>query len=825
MPRVTTVQAAHSYGVLDPLVIERRDTKFVGGSLSDGRNIILLPQGGYTDRGGTTDFGRVRRNLTQSGIEASMLSLPNGGTAGDLLAGATVTTGQVAGARYVLFECNFSAARLLHFIDIKDLSISTTPAEASLVAEYWNGAAWVAFGPPQRITIGAYSRRFACGAPGHAGIAATRFRVAIDATTGAAGAVSFSGVALWAENATGVASGIVRRYAPEQGQAHQLVITAGNIDVYERGIWCGAAPAPWDQSIIREIKFEARYDTILAFHNSMRPQKITRLENSAEWACDGVVFENMPRVDYGGQYTNGVNEVQEIRFYSVEDGKQFELTFEGQTTTAITKSSVTPPLTAERIRTALEDLPNIGHGLTVIRIDANLFHVEFSDDINRNKNVLQMTATNLSDLENYVQVSTITQGKAGGEDLLSDARGWPAVGRFAQQRLIMVGLKFRPNDMLASVLGDPYNLNTELALSSAAFSYEVDAPENKAIRDIIASRTLLFFGDQQVVFTKNAVLSAQDVPQFGLSDAPGIKAVASPISSDNAIFYLGDDGPLRMINWNEIEQNFIGDNASVLSAHLIRDPIDMARRRATPDVDADLLIMVNVDGTITVLTIMRTQEVSGFAPWSTDGAFRSVCVDHDNETWFLVERSVNGSSELRLEKMAPDKLLDEAVEIQLDAPSSVITDLSRFNGRQVYATANNSVYGPYTASGGQIDIEEPATFVRIGTWLAPVATDPSVSFEEETRARHARLKRINRAEISLFKTTSLAIQVNDGDIVNLALRSNADTITDEGPLVRPVTGRIEAEGMHGFTTHGQLTVTQAFPGYLTVRSVTKNVVA
>lgn len=825
MPRITTVQAAHSYGVLDPLVIERRDTKFIGGSLSDGNNIILLPQGGYTDRGGTTDFGRVRRRLTNIALNSTILSLPNGGSESDLLAGVAVTTSAASTTRFVLFECDFGAPTLVHMIDIGGVSIATTAADNALIAEYWNGAAWVTLGAPAKITLSSLSRRFASGAPGHAGISASQFRVAVDATA-AAGAVTFSSIALKVESAT-LADAIVRRYAPEQGMAHQMIYSPGNIDVYEGGVWRAAIAIPTTEAILREVKLEPKYDTILAWHTNQRPQKIVRLDASADWACDGVVFDNIPRVDYGGVYTNGVNEVQAISLFGLSNpGEAFELTLEGLTTQQIL-TGADAAATAANIKSALEALSNVEPGLTVTGSGGGpgtSFTVEFSGAGNENREWLQMAGTALDD-NGFVRVSTYTQGKAPGEDMISDARGWPSVGRYAQQRLVMAGMKARPNEILASVTGSPFDLNTELDVATAAFSYEITGQENNAIRDMVVSRTILFFGDQQVAYLKNQTLSANEVPQFGTSDAPGIKRTVSPVSSDNAIFYFEEDGPLRQMNYTAIEEDYVSDNASVLSAHLIRDPLDAARRRALGAVDSDLHISINADGTATALTIMRTQEVSGFAPWSTDGSFSSVCVDHDNQVWFIVKRMVDGVLQSRLELMEPDKLLDEAVELTLGVASSVLAGLSRFNGRDVWAVANDSLYGPFTVSGGQIDIGEITSSARVGTWPTPTATDPAVSLSEESRQRHARLKRVNRAVISVHETTSLAIRANDGPIINLPLRSNADTTADEGPLARPLTGKVEAEGMHGFTDHGSLTVTQTFPGHLTVRSVTKNVVA
>jgi hypothetical protein len=826
--KITTVQAAHSYGVLDPLVVERRDTKFVGSSLSDGDNIVLLPQGGYTDRGGTTDFGRARRAPAAVAIDGTILGLPNGGSETDLLAGDEITIEDAAGASFVLATLTFAEPTNLIFIDVAGIAIETTPADSALFAQYHDGTTWQPFGARARITLDARTRRLAAGGPGHAGFTATQFRVVLDATT-AAGDVTLDGLRAWREgDAHG--DGILRRYAPEQGMAHQLVITPGNIDVFEAGVWRAAIAFPATADNLRLIKFETRYDTILAFHVDMRPQQIRRLGASTEWSCDDVVFENVPLVDYGGVYTNGINEIQEIQTYDLAVGEQFDLAFEGQTTTAITIDADNAVNNAA-VKAALEALPNVSPGLTVTNTGGTAWgagirqQVEFTGEGNANRDVLLMIGTAL-DQNGVVRVRTLRQGKAAGEAIMSDARGWPAVGRFAQQRLIMAGMKSQPNGVLASVTGQPFDLNTEVDVANAAFSYDVEFSENSTILDMIAARTLIFFGDQQVAYLKNRVLSATEVPEFGVSDAPGIRAETVATSSDNAIFYIQDGGAtLRTMTYTELEQNFVSDNASVLSAHLIRSPIEIVRRRPVGKVNSDLLIMINEDGTATVLTVMRTQEVSGFAPWSTDGAFRSAAVDHDNILWLLVERQVDGATQLRFERADPEKLLDEALDIAIIPGTEQLTGLARFNGRAVWLIGDQDVFGPYTISGGVLPLPRQIGQARVGTWRPPLAVDPAVSLEEEAQARRPRLKRVNRAVLSIIDTTSVAIAANGGPLINLPLRSNADTITDTPVLSVPVTGTVEAEGMHGFTREGKLTVTQQFPGRLTVRSLTKNVAA
>lgn len=818
--KITTVQAAHSYGVLDPQMVERRDTKFVDGSLSDGLNIIVKPQGGYTSRGGTTDFGRVRRRLAAIALDVGMVSAPNGGAAADLFdPGSRFSSDAAAGAAFVVLGIDFGAARLVHFVDAGGLSATGAGGANAIFVQYWDGAAWHDLGGRLKLTTGAQTRRFASGAPGHAGHSATKIRLCADAGK-MTGSVELDRVAVWSESAD-PSDGLLWHYSPERDMACQLVLTDRNIDVFERGIWKAAVAIPATEAIIREIKPEAKLDTILAFHQDMYPQRLYRLGTSTEWACDEAPFKDVPLVDYGETYNNVVDEVQEIAFYNVANGDKFDLTLEGQTTAAITYNTTT---ISTDIANAISALPNVSSGITVVAIHAQLITVTFTGDGNSGINWGVMAASTLEG-DGYVRVRTTIQGDSGGEKVFSQERGYPAVGRFWQQRLLMAGLKSQPNGLLASVLGDPFSLNTKLSSGIAALSYELDAPENNEIRDIMAAQTLVFLGSQQAAFLKSTGLSADEAPSFGQTDAPGMKGSVPAVTSGNAIYYVQVGGKsLQIMSYSELEQNFVPDNAGVLSAFLIRDPVDQTRRRPADGIDADMIVHVNADGSVTVLTVMRTQEVSGFAPWSTDGAFASAVCDASNDLWFLVRRLDDGAQTLRLEKYAHGKLLDEAVEIE-QASSATVGGLARFNGRQVWAIANDQVFGPFAVEDGTIVLTEEASEIRVGTWVAPTATDPDVSLEQETRQRQSRLKRVNRAVISVIDTTSLAIRVNDGAIVDVPLWNNEEIVLDQGPLARPVTGKVEADGMHGFSDHGRLTITQLYPGFLTVRSVTKNIAA
>jgi hypothetical protein len=827
MVRVTKGQAAHTYGVLDPHLAERYDTKFINGSLSEGRNIIMLPQGGYTDRGGTNDFGRVRQVLEPRAYTAPMVTLPNGGTAANLLAGVEIVTGAASGARFVLADIDFGAATKVHFIDIGSVAADTAGADGALIAEYWTGSTWAAFGAPLLLTASKRSRRLAIGAPGHAGVTANRFRVAINGTL-ASGAIRFAGLKFWGET-NELADGVAWRHAPAKDLNCVFVATAGNVDVYELGIWRASFATKLNSSQLSVAKPEARSESLLIFHEDIQPEKATMLGSVVEWSSAPIDFENIPNVDYGAVYINGITAIQSVAFYSFSNGDLFDLTLEGLVTSAI-EFSTTMATTVANIQAALEDLSIVDVGLTVT--DETIpgvytVNIEFTGGANANRDWIVMSANPLSGVNGYVRVRTLQRGKAGGEPIISLERGYPAVGRFAQQRLVMAGLKSRPLDILATVSGSVSDLNTELGIATGAISYEVDASANTEIRDIAIGRTLLFSGDQQVVYLRAAVLSATEAPQFGTSDAPGISPICPIVSSDNALFYIQEGGnTLRQLNYTELEQNYVGDNASLLSAHIVRDIVSVTRRRAVGAIDSDLIIMVNGDGTITALTMMRTQEVSGFAPWATDGFFRNAVVDNINNLWLLVKRGCAGNQTLRLEMADPDGLLDEAETRVIDYGLDALTGLSRFEARLVYVIANDTVYGPLLVNGGQVTLPEMISGkVLIGTWTSVRATDHAFQAESEQQRRMARLKRVNRVQLSLIDTSHVALEVNSGAAFEVALTNNDDMTFDQGELARPFTGRVECEGMHGFTAGAQVTVTQLRPGKLTCRAVIKDIVA
>lgn len=815
MPRIIDSRAAHTYGVLDPTIIERRDTKFFHGGLEDAADIIILPQGGYRDRGGSDRVSRCRRKLEKIGLTAGMITATS---PANLIDGADTTTSESAAkgaAAATIIEINLGAAAAVVAFDVLVFR-ATTGADAALRVQYFDGAAWLDFGQAFAVRTSARSRRIA-RAPSAGSVTAARWRLQAP-TADALGVVTVGDIVLWRETAA-VSDGRVRKFKISGDLKYELVITDHNIDVFNGSTWCAALPLDVGSDAVPLMKEEGSYDSVILYYPTMHTRRLQRQGADSEWNIEKVAFSELPRVDYGGTYTNGVDEIQDIAIYGFNSGDGFALTLAGVATDSIIYSG-DAGTTAANIKTALEALSIVDPGMTVSALSSSRFRVTFTGGANAAKDWNLMTATALN-LDGYVSVLSVQSGKAAGEGIISDAAGWPGVGRLVQQRQVLGGLKSRRNTLLSSVTGKPFNFDTTLPGATAALSYDLQDAAH-GIVEIMDQQKLLLFTEGGMWFDANATLDATQAPAFKRTSSPGINPKCRPISLDSSVYFVQAGGrAIRQGTYSAVEESWAPENASVLAAALVPTPVDWTLLRSVTSTDADTIIFARDDGKAVAFTVMGAQEVSGFAPWVTDGAYRSFASDDDNRLWQLVERY----GDLYLELANLDGLLDGAVEVTSATPAKTFGGLPGLDGKAVWAVADDLfVHGPLTVTAGAVTIPDYANKLRVGTWQAPFSLDVPFDARDETKSPMAAQKRVYEAELSVLKTTSVAISANGGPLVGLPLhKADAFTGFEVAPLDDPYTGVLVAEGMPGWSRAAHVKVSQLKPGKLTVRSVKKSV--
>ncbi len=824
--RIVTQDNAHSFGVLDASMAERRDTKFLQSSLTDAENVIMLPQGGYVDRGGSTHFGRLRRKLAGITVTAGLITAPNGGTIANLIDGDTATlftTAAVSGDPFVVLTLTFAAPENVVAFDLSLFSVATASADDALEVQYFASAVWNTFGAKQNLRTIARTRRFA-RAPDDGAITADQWRVVVTGGAGP-GAVSIGEIAVWSEraNLSRPKSHMFNRTADEK---FKMVISDCNIDIFRDGVFKAAVATPITQSMIKLLKPVKKDDSLLLFHIDLPPQQVLWQGEDDEWNIAAIVFENQPRHDFGDVvYVNGVTEQQQVQIGGFPAGDKFQLELEGDKTNGITVGA-NDTITAANVKAALEELVLVEAGLTVtLPGTLGRYDIEFTGGANADRDWLQMSGLALN-AGGFVTVNTLVKGKRGGEDPMSATRGWPSVGRFVFGRLIMAGFKSLSNSYLASVVGQSFDLNIDLGGAAAAIFNQIDDDDLSAIHDIRVGRTLLFFTDSGVWHLRQQQFSAENAPDLLRSDAPGIEPHLPPLSVDNAIFYIQRGGQvLVQLVYSELEGNFVADNASVLSSFLIDDPQSWHLRRAVKDNDADLIMIADAAGRLVTISLMRSQDVSGFAPHRDSGPYIDLAIDADGVVWQVMLKDLSAAPQYVLERMDPGETIDGATVFSFGTPSSSLTGLNEYEGKQLYVWADNHFVGKFTVSAGVITLPYDISDARVGTWLPAMALDHPFVIDEESSRPEARRMRVFTVYLSVFDTTSIGIVVNGGNLFDVPIEFWDVTPMDSPRGERPYTGTLTLEGLPGFGATGQLLVTQAIPGKLKLRQAKKEIMA
>jgi hypothetical protein len=406
-------------------------------------------------------------------------------------------------------------------------------------------------------------------------------------------------------------------------------------------------------------------DTLLLFHKDVRPPRIFRQGGDDEFDFRAAPFENIPQYDYGAG-TGGVNEVQTLNDGgTLASGDKFTVLLEGKRTATIT-AGASRAASATAIESALNALVNVGSGITVADASGNGFAVTFAGNVG-----LQpwddMTVSVLTG-NSVWSTSKTTEGKFPGEDIMSNARGWPRAGLFHQSRLDLGGIASLPDAILFSVVSEYFNFDTERDDATKALLFRAETDQVGAIYNIVAGRHLSLFTNDGEFYFPNETISDESV--IKLTTRSGSKEGLRVFEVDGAlIFFQGvkDDVSDREIATSvreflfvDTEQSYQANLVSKLSSHLIINPADAALRKALSTDDADILLQINENGTATAYTLLRGDAVNAFMPLATRPGDKllAVGVDKKRHVYFATERTIDGETVRYIERFNEDLLLD-----------------------------------------------------------------------------------------------------------------------------------------------------------------------
>ena len=155
----------------------------------------------------------------------------------------------------------------------------------------------------------------------------------------------------------------------------------------------------------------------------------------------------------------------------------------------------------------------------------------------------------------------------------------------------------------------------------------------------------------------------------------GSKEGIRPQAAETGTLFIQRQGKtLREMLFSDVELSYVSNNISLLSSHMLVDPVRMALRPATDTTEGDLLLIVNgtndsgyraastgFTGGIAAFMLNKQQNVVAPSFLTTDGVIQDVAVDLDT-IYLTVKRTIGGVDKYYVEVFDDDFTTDSAVQ-------------------------------------------------------------------------------------------------------------------------------------------------------------------
>ena len=429
----------------------------------------------------------------------------------------------------------------------------------------------------------------------------------------------------------------------------------------------------------------------------------------------------------------------------------------------------------------------------------------------------------------FFNTSAIASGdyeiEFGYENVWSSTRGYPRSGTFHEGRLYFGGAKSLPSALFGSKVGDFFNFEESEGLDDDSIFSILSSDAVNAITGLRSGRDLQIFTTGNEFYVQQA--EGQPITPGNLTikaaTKSGSKENIMPVAAEGGTIFLQRSGKaLREFLFSDVELSYQSNNISLLSSHLLKNPVKITFRRATSTDDGDLLIIVNgTDGTMAAYSIHRTQKVVAPSEFITDGTFEDCSVDI-NDIYVIVKRTINSTTKYYVEILDDDRTTDASFQLfdgSADGSkptSTTVTGLTHLEGETVEVIRDDIFLGTKTVSSGQITIDQvPTTYVEIGLHYDVVAKTLPAEPKLPSGTMVGRKKRIVDASPILFQTQNIAINGKEVPLKQFPYTlDSAETIFSGRKRVTPILG---------YSSEVQLEITQTKPLFFTLLGLEYNV--
>lgn len=578
-------------------------------------------------------------------------------------------------------------------------------------------------------------------------------------------------------------------FAFSTSQRYLMMVTAGNVAVYKNGVFQVNIPIPHTAVQLRELTWIQSLDTLILFHPDVQTRKIQRAGSDVLWNVSAIAYSNIPTYYFERSTSNNVTMNTAAATSATAAGAEFS-----------------PSDVGKYIRG--------GGGYSKIT------------------GYTSPTVVTVNTLTNYVDL-TIDAGSWSIEEAVwSDTRGWPSCGTFHQGRLIVGGTRQRPQTIWGSRSGLYFDFDASSTLDDYGFESTADSDTVSAIQQLYSGRHLVIFTndsewyipiDNDPLVPKNQWLKRATRRGEKSEDADGNLYRLPVVEVDGGILFIQAGGKaVREFLWDDPQQDYGAQNISLLSSHLLNNPVDFALRKATNTEDSDLALIVNGDGTLTTLCTLRDQNITTWTLCHTQGLFKAVGIDGER-MYFLVERNIAGVVNWYLEYFDESYMLDCAKIVTAGLPSTIVGGFGHLNGQEVNCRVDSANVDKVTPVAGNVTLTSAAnSSVEVGFDFPEIQVDkPGERGTQTVRTPFLRtlpivvplqegsivgdLKSIPEVVAQFFETQLATIQGQECEFMQFDI-----DVFDAPPPI--FTGDFKVDGLLGYDEYGMIDISQSAPG-------------
>lgn len=606
-------------------------------------------------------------------------------------------------------------------------------------------------------------------------------------------------------------------------------------------------------SIVDDMCWTQSADTMIIVHPDLEPVKLVRGATDASWTISTLTFDSIP--EYAFNISTHINNSETLTPSAVSGNitltttasKHDTGTAQAGTSTTITLKSTssatndyynglyititggtgsgqirtiedyvgsTKVATVDRAWTTTPDNTST-YSLTSFTTESVGQYINASPQ-GRAKILRYVSATVVEAVTEYPFFSTaaIDAGRweleHGYEAVWSATRGWPRTVTFHEGRLYFGGSKSRPSTIWGSKIGIFFDFVPTESLDDDAVEATLDTSQLNVIVDMISGRDLQVFttGGEFFVPQSGTEPITPLTLNFKAVSRNGTKPGTRVQSLESGTVYIQRQG--KSVNeflFSDAQLTYVTQRISLMAGHLLKTPTRMALRRATSTDEGDLLMMANeLDGTMAVFSVMRSQQITAPSEFTTDGLFIDVQVDV-TDIYTVVRRTFNGTNRYFIELFSFDRFTDCAFIGGAAASASSLPHI----GKSLNVICDGVPQGNETVSaGGSVTFDRASTVsYEVGLPFTVYAKTMPVEVRLQTGTRIGFKKRV--VEINALVDESQHMVINNNPV---PFQNFDNPLLDE-PIAE-FTGIKSVNGVLGYKQEQFIEVSQNLPLKMTL---------